>query len=136
LFFFGSNQSQFTKQHPIRDYCLERKENTFQIIIEIKALKNILLDQHLTYFNQDEFSHLLKDYDKILAVGTDIKATSFDENCANFCLERNCDFLTTDKKSYGHFFKIKKIKSVEIFQFMKKEPKIDRPVFIMRIKTE
>lgn len=97
-------------------------------------MKNVLLDQHLTYLNQDEFSEHLKDYDKIFAVGVDIRATSFDENCANFCLERDCDFLTTDKKSYSHFFKIRQIKSVKIFQFMKKEPKIDRPVYCMRIQ--
>jgi len=97
-------------------------------------MKNVLLDQHLTYFNQDEFSHYLKNYDKIFSVGEHIKATSFDENCANYCLENNCDFLTTDKKSYDHFFKIKKIQSVEISQFMKREPKIDRPIYCMRIK--
>ena len=99
-------------------------------------MENVLLDQHLTYLNQDEFSDILKDYIKILSVGIDIKATSFDENCANFCLERNCDFLTTDKKAYDHFFKIRQVKSVEIFLFMKREPKIDRPVYCMRIKTE
>ena len=99
-------------------------------------MKNVLLDQHLTYLNQAEFSDHLKDYEKIYSVGVDIKATSFDENCANFCLDRKCDFLTTDKKSYSHFFKIKQVKSVQIFQFMKKEPKIDRPVYCMRIKTE
>jgi len=99
-------------------------------------LKNVLLDQHLTYLKQEEFSKILKDYDKIFSVGTDIKATSFDENCANFCLDRKCDFLTTDKKSHSHFFKIRQVKSIEIFQFMKREPKIDRPVYCMRIKIE
>lgn len=99
-------------------------------------MKNVLLDQHLTYLNQKEFLHHLKDYDTIFSVGVDIKATSFDENCANFCLDRKCDFLTTDKKSYSHFFKIRQVKSVEIFQFMKKEPKIDRSVYCMRIKIE
>ena len=99
----------------------------------MKVLRNILLDQHLTYFNQDEFSHLLKDYDRILSVGIDIKATSFDENCANFCLERNCDFLTADKKAYDHFFKLKQVKSVEISRFMKKEPNAPRPIYCMRI---
>lgn len=86
--------------------------------------------------NQEDFSVHLKDYNKIYSVGIDIKATSFDENCANFCMERGCDFLTTDKKSYSHFFKIRKVKSVEIFQFMKKEPNIDRPVYCMRLKLE
>lgn len=100
----------------------------------MQLLKNVLLDQHLTYLNDDKYFEYLKDYDKIFSVGIDIKTTSFDENCANVCVDRNCDFLTTDKKSYDHFFKIKSIKSVEIFQFMKKEPKIDRPVYCIRIK--
>ena len=99
-------------------------------------MKNVLLDQQLTYLNEDEFSSILSDYNTKFSVGTDIKATSFDENCANFCLERNCDFLTADKKSYDHFFKIKQIKSVEISQFMKKEPKIDRPIYCVRINTK
>jgi len=99
-------------------------------------LRNVLLDQHLTYLSQPEFSNYLKDYTKVFAVGVDIKATSFDENCANFCLDRNCDFLTTDKKSYDHFFRIKQVKSIEISQFMKREPKIDRPVYCMRIKID
>ena len=106
------------------------------MVNQTKLLENVLLDQHLTYLKQKEYSDILKNYQQILSVGEDIKATSFDENCANFCLERNCDFLTTDKKSYDHFFKIKRVKSVEIFQFMKREPKIDRPVYCMRIKVE
>lgn len=99
-------------------------------------MENVLLDQQLSYLIQDEFSDKLKNYDKTYLVGKDIKATSFDENCANFCLERKCDFLTTDKKAYDHFFKIRQVTSVEIFRFMKKEPNHDRPVYCMRIKTE
>ena len=103
-------------------------------------MENVLLDQHLTYLNQDEFSDILKDYIKILSVGIDIKATSFDENCANFCLERNCDFLTTDKKSYDHFFKIRQVKSVEIFRFLKNEPTASktnpRHIYYMRFKIK
>ena len=101
-----------------------------------KTLKNVLLDQQLTYLKQEEYSDHLKDYDQVFCVGQEIKGTSFDENCANFCLTRSCDFLTADKKSYDHFFKIKRIKSIEISQFTRKEPKIDRPVFCIRIKTE
>ena len=101
-----------------------------------KSLKNVLLDQHLTYLKQENYSSLLKDYGRVFSVGEDIKSVSFDENCANFCLDKDCDFLTADKKSYSHFFKIRRIKSVEIFQFMKKEPKNDRPVFCVRIKTK
>ena len=66
-------------------------------------------------------------------MGIDIKETSYDENLAKFCLDRNCDFLTADKKAYTHFFKNKQVKSVEIFQFMKKEPKKDRPIYCVRI---
>lgn len=99
-------------------------------------MRNVLLDQHLTYLKQEEFSESLKNYEQVFAVGEDIKTSSFDENCANFCLERECDFLTTDKKSYIRFFKIRKIKSIKISQFMKREPKIDRPVYCMRIKLE
>ena len=99
-------------------------------------LKNVLLDQHLTYLNDEKYSELLKEYDKIFLVGENIKATSFDENCANYCIDNNCDFLTSDKKSYDHFFKIKKVRSVEIFQFLKKEPMIDRPIYCMKINLE
>ena len=99
-------------------------------------MENVLLDQQLAYLIQDEFSERLKDYDETYLVGRDIKSTSFDENCANFCLERKCDFLTPDKRAYDHFFKIRQIKSVEIFRFMKKEPNHDRLVYCMRIKTE
>ena len=98
-------------------------------------MKNVLLDQQLAYLIQDEFVTLLKDYGEKYLVGKDIKETSFDENCANFCLERNCDFLTADKKAYDHFFKLKQVKSVEIFQFMKKEPNAPRPIYCMRIKN-
>jgi len=99
------------------------------------VLKNVLLDQQLSYLVQDEFVHFLKEYDEKYLVGKHIKETSFDENCANFCLERNCDFLTADKKAYDHFFKLKQVKSVEIFQFMKKEPNAPRPVYCMRINN-
>ncbi|MEX2192492.1 MAG: hypothetical protein WD717_03835 [Nitrosarchaeum sp.] len=99
-------------------------------------MKNVLLDQHLTYLSQDGFSSILKNYKTIFSVGKDIKATSFDENCAKFCLDRDCDFITTDKKSHSHFFKIKQIKSIEISQFMKREIKIDRPIYCMKIKIE
>lgn len=99
-------------------------------------MKNVLLDQHLTYLNDEKYFELLKEYDKILLVGENIKATSFDENCANYCIDNNCDFLTSDKKSYDHFFKIKKVSSVEIFQFLKKEPMIDRPVYCMKINLK
>lgn len=96
------------------------------------SLKNALLDQHLTYLKKDNQVNLKK-YEQIFCVGEHVRSTSFDENCANFCLERDCDFLTADKTAYSHFFKIRQVKSVEISQFMKKEPTHDRPVFCVRI---
>jgi len=100
-------------------------------------LKNVLLDKHVTYLAQEEYSKYVKEYTGTkYSVGVDIKGTSFDENCADFCIRNECDFLTTDKKSYDHFFKIKKIKSVEIFQFLKNEPVAPktnpRPIYCMR----
>ncbi|MBI3639695.1 MAG: hypothetical protein HY223_05200 [Thaumarchaeota archaeon] len=99
-------------------------------------MKNALIDKQVNYLERDEFQDLFKEYDEKFVVGKDMKQTSFDENCANICIERNCDFITADKEAYHHFFKIKQVKSVEIFQFMKREPKIDRPVYCMRIKME
>ena len=80
-------------------------------------MKNVLIDQNCKYLALDENKDLLKEYDKKFVVGKDIAQTSFDENCANLCLERNCDFLTTDKEAYDHFFKIKSIKLVQISRF-------------------
>lgn len=99
-------------------------------------MKNILIDKQVNYLDRDEFQDLFKEYGKKFVVGKDVKQTSFDENCANICIERNCDFITADKEAYHHFFKIRQVKSVEISQFMKREPKIDRPVYCMRIKVE
>ena len=67
-------------------------------------------------------------------VGVDLKQTSFDENCASFCVDKNCDFLTADAKAYTHFFKINKIKSVEISQFHY-DNKAERNIYLMQIKT-
>jgi len=98
-------------------------------------LKNVLIDQNCKYLIQDEYIVLLKDYDSKFVVGRDIKQTSFDENCAHFCLDRNCDFLTTDKESYDHFFKIKSIKLVQISRFLH-EDKAERWIYRMQIVNE
>ncbi len=95
-------------------------------------LKNVLIDQNCKYLEQDEYRELLKDYDSKFVVGKDMKQTSFDENCAYFCLDRNCDFLTTDKESYDHFFKVKSIKLVQISRF-RYEDKAERWVYRMQI---
>ena len=97
-------------------------------------MKNVLIDKQVSNLADDEHRELLKDFDKSYVVGIDLKQTSFDENCASFCLDGNCDFLTADTKAYTHFFKIKKIKSVEISRFIRdKDP--ERFVYLMQIKT-
>jgi len=97
-------------------------------------LKNVLIDKQVSWLAQDENRELVKDFDKVYVVGDDLKQASFDENCASFCMDKNCDFLTSDKKAYTHFFKIKKIKSVEISQFIPdKDP--ERYIYLVQIKV-
>ena len=97
-------------------------------------MKNVLIDKQVSWLSKKENKELIKDFDEIYEVGKDLKQTSFDENCATFCIDRNCDFLTADPKAYTHFFKIKKIKSVEISRFIRdKDP--ERYVYLMQIKT-
>ena len=97
-------------------------------------MKNVLIDKQVSWLANDENRELIKDFDKVSVVGVDMKQTSFDENCASFCLDGNCDFLTADPKAYTHFFKIKKIKSVNISRFIRdKDP--GRYVYLMQIKT-
>jgi len=96
-------------------------------------LKNVLIDKQVSWLAKEENRELLKNFDKVYVVGVDLKQTSFDENCASFCVDRNCDFLTADPKAYTHFFKIKK--SVEISRFVRdKDP--ERYVYHFQIKKE
>ena len=96
-------------------------------------MKNVLIDKQVSWLGKEENQELIKDFEKAYVVGVDMKQTSFDENCAAFCVERNCDFLTADPRAYTHFFKIKKIQSVEIFRFIQdKDP--GRYVYLMQIK--
>jgi len=74
-------------------------------------LKNVLIDKQVSWLGNDENRELVKDFDKPYVVGVDLKQSSFDENCASFCMDKNCDFLTADIGAYIHFFKIKKIKN-------------------------
>jgi len=94
-----------------------------------------LIDQNCKWLAKDENRELIKDFDKVYVVGVDMKQSSFDENCASFCIDRTCDFLTVDYKAYIHFFKIKKIKSIEISRFRPdKDP--NRYVFRVQIKDK
>ena len=97
-------------------------------------MKNVLIDKQVSWLTKKENKELIKDFDEIYEVGKDLKQTSFDENCATFCIDRNCDFLTADPKAYTHFFKIKKIKSIEISQFHY-DNKAERNIYLMQIKT-
>lgn len=98
-------------------------------------MKNVLIDQNCKYLAQDEYSELLKGYDKKYVVGKDMKQTSFDENCANICIERDCDFLTSDKEAYDHFFKIKNVKFVMVSRFRYEDTAV-RWVYRMEIILE
>ncbi len=75
-------------------------------------LKNVLIDKQVNWLAKEENRELIKNFDKVYEVGVDLKQSSFDENCASFCMDKNCDFLTADSKAYTHFFKIKKTKRV------------------------
>jgi len=96
-------------------------------------LKNVLIDKQVNWLAKDENRELIKDFDKVFVVGVDLKQSSYDENCGSFCINESCDFLTADYEAYTHFFKNKKIKSVEISRFMRdKDP--ERYIFRVQIK--
>jgi len=97
-------------------------------------LENVLIDQNCKWLTKDENRKFLKNYEEIFVVGEDIKQRSFDENCASFCLDRNCDFLTADGTAHIHFFKIKKIKSIQISEFIY-EKKADRHIYLVKTQN-
>jgi len=98
-------------------------------------LKNVLIDKQVNWLAKDENRELIKDFKESYVVGKDLNQASFDENCAYFCIENDCDFLTADYEAYVHFFKIKKIKSVEISQFIRdKDP--NRYIHRVQIKLK
>jgi len=99
-------------------------------------LQNVLIDKGIEYFAKEENRELVKDYNMKFVVGVDIPQRSFDENCADFCLKNNCDFLTVDLKAYHHFFKIKSIKFVQISEFYYEKPPSDRWVYRVQIVNE
>ena len=95
-------------------------------------LKNVLIDKNIEYLAKDTYQELLKDYDSKFVVGKDLKQRSFDENCASFCKDKNCDFLTADSTAYIHFFKVKSIKRVQLSEFYY-EKKPDRYIYLVEI---
>jgi len=94
-------------------------------------LRRVLIDKNILWLAKDK--ELLKDYEfPPLEVGKDMKQTSLDENCGSFCYDRNCDFITGDDTAYKHFFKNKKIKSIEISEFYY-EKKAERQLYLVKI---
>jgi len=51
-------------------------------------LKNVLIDKQVNWLAKKENRELVKDFDEISEVGKDLKQTSFDENCASFCIDK------------------------------------------------
>ena len=94
------------------------------------------MDKQLLYFKEEKYSIHLKDYASIKYVGEIIPETSPDSDCAEYCIEHKCDFITADKKAFDEIFKLKKIKSIEIKQILEREPTIDRPVYSLSFRTE
>ena len=100
-------------------------------------LKNALLDEHLAHLAQEKFSDYIKRYSGTkYTVGIHVPKGSPDEVCAKFCLENDCDFLTSDKGAYDKIFSVKQIKLIEITQILKNEPTISRPVYSLSFRTE
>lgn len=95
-------------------------------------MKNVLIDQNCKWLAKAESRELLKEYDSLFVVGEDMKQRSFDENCASFCVDKNCDFLTADNTAYTHFFRVKSITSVQISEFTF-EKGADRHIYLIRI---
>ncbi len=102
-------------------------------------LEYALLDEHLSYFTEEEHSDCIKSYSApFYTVGdprNDVPKGSKDWKCAEFCLDNTCDFITTDKRAFDDIFKLKEIKSITIKQILEKEPKESgRPVYSLSFK--
>jgi len=95
-------------------------------------MKNALIDQNCKWLTNDESKEHLKNYERIFVVGIDLKQRDYDETLATFCLTNNCELLTADSTAYVHFFTEKKIKTVQISEFIY-EDKADRPIYLVKI---
>ena len=100
-----------------------------------------LLDEHLSYFTQEEYSDYIKRYAvPFYTVGNprnDVPKGSKDWECAAFCIKKKCDFITTDKKAWDVILSVsKKVKSINIKQILEKEPtESNRPVYSLSFET-
>ena len=95
-------------------------------------MKNVLIDQNCKWLRNEENKKYLENYDQIFEVGVNLKQRDYDETLASFCKDNQCDLLTADNTAYTHFFTEKKIKNVQISEFIY-EDKADRPVYLVEI---
>jgi hypothetical protein len=95
-------------------------------------MKNVLIVQNCKWLRNEESKKHLENYDKIFEVGIDLKQRDYDETLATFCNDNDCELLTADNRAYIHFFSEKKIKTVQLSEFVYEE-KADRPIYLVKI---
>lgn len=95
-------------------------------------MRNVLIDQNCKWLASENHNDLVKHYESIFVVGEHLKQREYDENLATFCMDNSCDLLTADNRAYTHFFSDKRIKNVQISEFVY-EHKADRPIYLVKI---
>mgnify|MGYP000005632630 FL=1 len=95
-------------------------------------MKNVLIDQNCKWLVNEDAKKHLENYDKRFVVVVDLKQRDYDETLATFCKYNNCELLTADNRAYIHFFSEKKIKNVQLSEFIY-EDKADRPIYLVKI---
>ena len=95
------------------------------------------MDKHLLYFKEEKSPDCLKGYTSIRYVGDVILETSSDPECAKYCIENDCDFITADKGALDVIFTgLKKVKSIVIILILEKELAHNRsPVYSLHFET-
>ena len=95
-------------------------------------MKNVLIDQNCKWLVNEDSKKYLENYDRVFVVGEDLKQRDYDEILATFCKDNDCELLTADNRAYLHFFTEKKIKNVQVSEFVY-EDKADRPIYLVKI---
>ena len=95
-------------------------------------MTNVLIDQNCKWLTNEDSKTLLDMFDDVFVVGDHLKQREYDENLATFCMNNCCELLTADNRAYIHFFMDKRIKNVQISEFMY-EHKADRPIYRVKI---
>ena len=96
------------------------------------------MDKQLLYFKEEKYSIHLKDYASIEYVGEIIPETSPDSDCAEYCIEHKCDFITADKKAYDEILtELKEVQSIKITRILEKEiADNNSPVYCLSFRIE